>query len=710
MSAEGMPHENSSLLSRALVWLTWLALRSPAATVAIGILAALVSLYLCQTQLGFRTSRADLLNPKSPFNRLWLDYVKEFGDSEDVIVVVEGAPAKVICVLDQLAAELNSEHRLWNSVLHKIDLEKIHRKGLYYLKGEELAGIEQFLDRFAPVLRGDWSVLNLGNMAAQWGGFLRQISLAGAQDGRSQAHQAAIQGQIARFFASLARALAQQGVYQSPWPEMSNAKTTDASRSKTQYLLGREGRMGFILLRFAPQTNKDSFVGNTQAVDALRDVVNKARARYPNTSIGVTGLPIIEHDEMASSETSMTLATGLSIVGVIIVVFLGFGGLWHALLPMAAPVLGLIWSLGYTVLTVGHLNILSSAFGAILTGLGINYGIYIIARYLQLREAGKTIEEALLETAGSVAPGLTVGMIATAAAFYMAGFTEFIGVAELGLIAGGGVVLCWLASMTVLPALIYLCDKKPCSVFPQPLEFYYWLKPLHQKPRVTLFCGLCATLFLALGMTRLWYDHNLLHMQAAGSESVALEEKILNEGDQSASFAISIADDARELLQRKQRFLALPSVKKVVEIDSILIPDKTMSANQLEQKRQLIERIHRRLTNLPQQIPQIPLPSMGELERMLSGAQNFVTGSPSDENFTQQLRQLGMLFRRLPAAECYARLAAFQQSMAHDLLTRLYKLRQASDPQPPQLSDLPPSLVTRFVGRTGKHLMKIYSK
>ncbi|MGD0517743.1 MAG: MMPL family transporter, partial [Thermoguttaceae bacterium] len=51
-----------------------------------------------------------------------------------------------------------------------------------------------------------------------------------------------------------------------------------------------------------------------------------------------------------------------------------------------------------------------------------------------------------------------------------------------------------------------------------------------------------------------------------------------------------------------------------------------------------------------------------------------------------------------------------QQAMATDVLTRLYALRSVANPEPPQLSDLPESLVARFVSPSGKHLMKIYSK
>jgi uncharacterized protein len=708
MPAEGTPHENISLLGRLLVGVTWLCLRFPLATVVIGVMAAAVSLYLTQTRLGFRTSRADLLSPKSNFNRLWVEYTKEFGATEDVVVVVEGTSQdKVVPAIDELAADLLRETRLWNTVLHKIDLAKIRSKGLYYLKPEELAGIEQFIDKFSPLIGGNWAQMNLGNMAAEMGKTLQYLPAIGGQDPQSQAQKQAIEKGIAGFFDSLQVALSEPGRYQSPWPDMADQIGRD--QPAAQYLLAKQGRMGFIQLKLAPAP-KESFTGNNDAVNVLRRIVDRARAQHPEMLIGLTGLPIIEHDEMASSESSMAVATVLSMLGVVLVVLLGFGGLRHSMLPMAALFLGMIWSLGYTVLTVGHLNILSSAFGAILTGLGINYGIYIVARYLQLREAKRSVEEALLETSGTVAPGIVVGMIATAVSFYMAGFTEFVGVAELGIVAGGGVMLCCLAAMTVLPAMIYLSDRYQYRVLPQPLEFHRWLEPVYAFPRGVLIWSVAGTVLLALGMRSVWYDHNLLHMQAEGLESVALEQKILTEGDQSASFAISIADDAQTLLARKKQFLQLPSVKNIIEIDSILVRDDSMSASAIATKRPVIEQISCNLTNLPGQVPQIPLASMDELGRMFAAAQAMPLGHANSDHIHQRMQQIGALMQKLPQAECYARLAGFQQAMANDILTRLYALRSVANPEPPQLSDLPESLVARFVSPTGKHLMKIYSR
>jgi hypothetical protein len=61
-------------------------------------------------------------------------------------------------------------------------------------------------------------------------------------------------------------------------------------------------------------------------------------------------------------------------------------------------------------------------------------------------------------------------------------------------------------------------------------------------------------------------------------------------------------------------------------------------------------------------------------------------------------------------AESYQALATFQQRSAGDLVGRLHALAAVSDPDPPALEDLPPSLVERFVGSSGKHLLKVYGR
>ncbi len=703
MSAERKPQAETSLLARPLAWMTRRVVRFPMPVLVLAVAATVFSIVLAGARLGFRTSRLDLLNPDSSYNQLWIEYIKEFGDADDVVVVVEGeSREQVVPVLEEISQALAREDRLFRAVLHEVDLSKIRSKGLHYLDESELLGIERFLDKVEPIVQGDWARLKLGNMADGMCARLGDVQVAA-----DPAVREATQAEIARLSDSLLEALGPQGRYRSPWPEMPCSIAT-LSELNSEYLLTNQGRMGFVLLQLAEEKGDDgSLARGSRSIDALRELIAQSQARHPEIRIGLTGLPVMENDEMRSSQTAMTKASLLSLFGVACLFVAGFGGLRHPLITVAALLLALGWSFGYVTLAVGHLNILSIAFGVILIGLGIDFGVHYVARYLQLRGTIRSCEEALAETAGGVGPGIVTGALTTAIAFFMAGLTEFTGVAELGVIAGGGILLCCLAAIVVLPAMIQLSDgRRLGQVFPAPLDIHAWLSPLFARPLLALLLlaiTLAGTGFVSLGICRLRYDHNLLKLQPAGLESVELERKLLEESDTSVWFALSIAESREELLDRKKDFLKLPSVQSVKEIASFLPADDG-------RKRPIIERIGRRLADLPERPPLIPSDPPDQLGRALARVQSMVMGSPRAMRARRQLEQVRTLLRSMPLSECYERLSAYQHYVAGDLLSRLHILRALANPEPPQLADLPQSLVSRFVGKDGKKfLLQIYS-
>ena len=613
MPSERMPQADASLMSRPLEWLTRVVIRFPLATLLIAGAMLMGAAWLTMTQLGFRTSRAELLNPNSDYNRRWLQYTKEFSDKEDVVVVVEGEGRdQIVLALDDVCRQLAGHTDLFGAVLHKTDAPKLRNKGLYYLKPEELRQIDGFLDEAGPMLRGDWSQLNLGGMA-RWMG----AAMAGGSD-LSQRQQilAALQTELPRVISGLSAALGQAGEYKSPWPEMSFSNPL-AAEAGSGRLMSDDGRMGFILLRLLEE-DKQSFAQNAGSINVLRQLTSDVQTRFPGTKIGLTGLPIIEYDEMRSSEKSMSAATILSFLGVLAVMIVAFGGFRHSVMAMAALVVAMVWASGCIALTVGHVNILSIAFTSILMGLGIDYGIYYVARYLQLRENTASTSRALVKAAGTVGPGILTGALTSAIAFFAAGLTDFPGVSQLGLVAGGGILLCWLAEATVLPAMIRLADADGLREnLPIPLDLRFWLRPLFAYPRLSLVAATAAAAVAAIGIQHLRYDYNLLNLQPVGMECVELEHKLFQQTNRSAWFALSVAATRQEVLDRKEKFLRLPSVERVVEVDSKL-PDDA------EQKRPIVEHIHGRLANLPSQSPQIPVTPLVELDRMLAGAESVI--------------------------------------------------------------------------------------
>ena len=691
------------LLGQALVAWTRVCLRQPFAVFALAVLSAVGSGFWTAQHLGYKVSRADLVDPKSEYHKLWIDYIHEFGEDDDAVVVVEGdSRERVIPVLEEISREVAREQSLFRSVLHEVDLSAIRAKGLHYLSPADLTAIDRFIDRTQPILDGGWAQLRVGTMVGGLAG--QMVAGAGPRDPREEPATASLERYVESLVAGLEAPPVSElrpGEYVSPWPGMPESLSTLRDLS-SEHLLAKDGRLGFVLLRLTKE--KEGFAGASAAADELRRIIARVRDGHAGVSIGLTGIPVMEDDEMRASQTSMVWASGLSMTAVILVIIAGFGGVRHALMANGVLAIGMAWAFAWATASVGHLNILSVTFTVTMIGVGIDYGTYYVGRYLEQRRQGMDCAEALLETSGRVGPGILTGAITTAVAFFAAAMTSFAGVAELGMIAGGGIMLCCAAELLVLPAVLAIVDRSFLGrTIPQPVPVHAWLAPIFRHPRIVILGGVACTMAMTGGLHELRYDHNLLNMQPEGLESVEIEKKLLEECDQSVWYALSIADSREQLLERKAKLVALPGVERVDEIASLLPVDE-------ELKRPLIERIRGRLAALPERPPEIPVDRLDALGETLAWAQTEASKRPGGLRTAWHLERARDSLRRKGPEECYRAIAAFQQRAAGDLLSRLHALAGVADPEPPALADLPPSLVERFVGSSGRHLLKIYGR
>ncbi|MDA1054795.1 MAG: MMPL family transporter [Planctomycetota bacterium] len=675
MSTDETARKHTSLLARPLAGVTRGVAKAPVTVLAVGMGLALLCVGLAIFALEFRTSRLDLLNPKSAFNQRWLAYLDEFGDADDIVVVINGeSQPAIVAAMDDLAEVLRPLPE-FRSIMQKVDLSALRPKGLHYLSVDELRQIEEFLAAFQPVLDGDWNRLSLANAIAP-----------AAETSTQRPTSSDLQTQLSAVLSGDAVEIRE--------PRFATGLAQLDARLASRYLLLDDGRTGVVLLRLA---DTDAAMPLERAIPELSEQIEVVGSRHPQVTLGLTGMPVLEFDEMRSSKRDTMRASVLSLVGVSCVFIAGFGGLRRPLLAVAALLIGIAWSMGYMTLVVGHLNILSVAFGVILIGLGIDFGIHYLARYLQDREQMLGTDDALIETAHSVGPGIVTGGLTSALAFFMAGLTDFTGIAELGIVAGGGIVLCVIAALTMLPAMLHLTDRQ-FAVTQQPtaLPFGKLCRWTTRYPRLVLATLVLVTIALGTGLTRLRYDHNLLNLQPKNQQSVDLERQLAATPERSVWYAVSMCKSRAELLDRKAKFDTMASVVATEEIAS-LVP--ATSADQLA----AIVRIADQLSRLPEQPPLIPVVDQ---ETFVQGLmQAGPGGSPS---MTPELGQMVDELRRLPPSEYFARISRWQQTTAGQLLDAFRRLGSMASPAPPQIGDLPEPLAARYIGRTGQHLLKVY--
>ena len=430
----------------------------------------------------------------------------------------------------------------------------------------------------------------------------------------------------------------------------------------------------------------------------MRSILTSAGARHPKVALGLTGLPVLETDEMVMSDADSTRASWLALAGVALLYFVVYRGFRYPLLTVGTLVVGTVWALGWATLTVGHLNILSATFAVMLIGLG-DYGVLWVAQYDEQRKHGASADEALWYTAAHAGPSVVVAALGTALAFFATTFADFKAVAELGWIAGFGVLFCALACLTVLPALLVLRQKPLAASREVLLAKPQAVFALASRPKLVLAGGALLLIVCAGFAGRLQYDHNLLNLQARGADSVAWEHKLIDRAAGATWDAMSLARSRDEALSLKAKYETLPGVAQVVEVAS-LMPD------QQGRKLPAVAAIHARLAHLPPK-DRLPTGHGSDPGAVRELAARVAELASSDTALSLAALDLARACEAAVAAE---RLKAFDRRLVADLADQLHALRAVSRPAPITLDDVPLELRERFVGANGEYLVRAFAK
>ena len=716
------PHE-AGFVRRLLIALVRTVCRYPIAVLAISAVFCALSLYAAIFHLQYQTQRSDLISPHKECQQRWHDYIKEFGDDDDIVVVVKGSErGRMVEALEQVAERIGRQPTLFDRLFYKADLRPLHDRALMMLPLDQIRTIQKNLGGDMRELLSDtdptkftspWRRLSLLSLLIRAGDSLPEGQPLTAED--------------VQFFTQLRAVTRAAGAYlddpekySNPWSSLMASEPAGQQDllAEPQYFFSGSGGLAFLLVR--PIKEKSSFTAALKSVDAMHAIVADVRTSFPGVQFGLTGMPVLETDEMAAAQRDTQWASWLAVVGVALLFLVVYRGLAYPTLTLVTLLVGTAWALGWLTVTVGHLNILSATFAVMLIGMG-DYGVLWVMRYEQSRRGGADVQSALLHTTSHVAVGNLTAAMTLALAFYAAVLADFQAVAELGWIAGCGVLLCALACFTVLPALLMLFDRRQLAgrsamILPLPsLSDASWLPFLGRRPWWIVAGGVGMLAMLAVCATRVKYDHNLLHLQAQNLESVKWEMTLIEDTAGASWHAVSIADSAEKALELKAKYEKLPEVSRVVEVATLAPPDQ-------DKKLPLLADIQDSLRTLPERHKTIAhdLPNGMQLRSELT---ELVARLPpphaeNDTSLLVSLRQtLQGLLDRLPPGDNAAanlwtskQLKVFEEKLTGDLSEDLHRLREVSTAREIALSDLPEDLRNRYVSPHGKWLLRVFAK
>ena len=333
-----------------------------------------------------------------------------------------------------------------------------------------------------------------------------------------------------------------------------------------EYLRAPEGTLLLVDIRFEKAfAETEPF---RAAVVEMRAAIDEARARFPAVEIGLTGKPVLQHDEMATATEDMTRASIGSLVVIVALFAIVFRGLRRPFLATVAFLVASAWTYGLAALLVGRLTLLSMVFMLVLVGAGLDYGVHVVSRYDELRRSRGRIE-AVRDALASVGPGLLAGAVASAAVFLLALVGDFGGLRELGVVAAAGLLACAVAMTTVLPALLVLFGDARSEAPRAPAAD---LAPLRAPRRrtIALACAPIALLGAAAWLVGPRLDLNLLNLQSPGLESVRWEERLTRDSVAASWYAVSVADSLDEVAALEARAKEEPAILRTESALSIV--------------------------------------------------------------------------------------------------------------------------------------------
>jgi hypothetical protein len=525
----------------------------PRWVIAGAIVLAAVSTWYTVVHFSMTTDINQLISSNSPARQRELAFEKAFPQFDMIIAVVDApTPELVEEATGALVARLSQQKNFFRSVEDLQGSSFFAQNGLLFEQTDQLAPQMSMMSqaqRLIQVLAGDPSLRGVVRAL--------QFGLLGVQGGNIKLDD-------------------------MTWPMTLAANTLDqvkanqpASFSWRVLVQGHEAKptdlLRFVKLQAVLDYSElEPGLKASNAVRAAAADLNLASAYQAR--VRLTGPVPMNDDQFATIKENAVLNAVVTIGVVLFILWMALRWMRIIFAVFVSLVVGLSVTAALGLLLVGTLNLISVYFAVLFIGLGVDFGIQFSVRYRAERHEVDGLYEALLHSGRRAGAPLTLAGLATAAGFLSFLPTAYRGLSELGLIAGLGMLIAFISSITLLPAL--LSRLKPRSE-PHPLG-YAFLAPVDdflERYRVPILIG-TALVILGASPLLFWlrFDFNPMNLRNPNVESVATYLALEKDQEGGANDIKALEPTLAAADQVAAKLRALPEVARVLTL-STFVPD-----------------------------------------------------------------------------------------------------------------------------------------
>ncbi len=652
----------------------------PKVTLILCFLAFAVSVVFGASGLQLKMDWTYLFEADDPVVRKIQDAREIFPFPGDIAVLVDrGTPAQRERFMDALGEKLQNEPEVFYHVFYRFDLQALSSQALYYLDEETLADLDRGLEEVQR--EGDTVTAPDGTGLKVMLKLLADLHESLSSRGRTPYVP------IWEFLAEDQDTAIDTAVYLGALMRGERYIYVTMGGGRLHALVLKSGGRGEIL---APQH---------EAVTRLRAILKEMSPTTGDLRIRLTGLPVMLNDERETVTRDGIRSGLISMVLILCVFTVGFGEWTRPTLAVTALTCGLGWTLAYTTVTVGHLNFITVSLATMLMGLGIDFGIHILFRFDEELFNGRTPLQAIEETMAGTGVDTFVGAAATSTAFLALTQADFRGIADLGVIAAGGVMLIYFSTVMVLPALLALFPQEPIDRSSSPVLGWLETQILNRAISVSIL-GIAVLVLAGLWATQVKFSYNLLEVQAPEISSVRTELEMIQELKTtvlSAELVVRGEPEARRLVK------AFESLSSVARVGSVLgmIPEVT------PEKQALVEEVVKKVRGLemPDRVALESAEDLLDLQRRMEDLEGSYTGG-THPDLEEAIAIVKDDVGRMDPGPIQDGLSVFQTHVRDDL-ARTLEFLKVQRAEPPDFEDIPEDLRIRFVSPDGYFKLNI---
>ena len=646
--------------------------------------AAVFAGFFAAAHLGISTDTDEMFAKSLPWRQRALAFKAEFPQFTDLLVIVidAKAPEEAEATAAGLAAALAADHAHFHEVRRPDSSAFFDREGLLLLDKKQLEGLlertidaQPFLGQLAkdPSARGLFAALALLGKGLAQG----EVDL--------KPYRSALSG----FNRAMAAALAGHRQPLS-WTRLIGGNVASLA-----------GPYKFVLAQ--PRLDLAALEPGGAATAAVRAAADKLEfVKSGDARVRITGNVALADEEFASVAEGAVAGLVGSVVLIALWLFLAVRS-WRLIVPILSTLaLGLMLTLLFAAAAVGTLNLVSVGFGILFVGIAVDFAIQFCVRYREIRREHPDPAAAMAETGRRVGGQILVAAAATSAGFLAFVPTDFRGVAELGLIAGIGMLIAFFCTVTFLPAAVALCRPggERASVG------FRWAAPLddavrrRRRPLLGVFAAL-AVLGIVL-VPRLTFDADPLHTKNPNTEAMRTLHDLIDQ-PLTNPFTIDIlapnTDAAATLAERLEK---LPLVSQVLTIDSFVPKDQKQKLAQIEDAATLLG------PTLAPLKPALPA-SAADIRDAAKEALAALTPSLGKSTTDPEIKVIAGNLRAVAEAPD-ATIMAVNRALTRFLPAQLAELRAALAAEPVSLASVPASLKRDWLLPDGRARLQVMAK